>query len=103
MTGKVTTMASLKSSWREYRREAPGLLVAFVIALVLIGGIWAVWQTYADHTIIGSGDVWTVTGMLGLNVFLILWTIRREIFASYLLLGATILLELLVITFLYLS
>ncbi len=64
--------------------------------------MWLMWLNYADPTIVTRTSVWITTGLIILNCVLALWSLRREAYASYLLLGATIVIELLAISFLYL-
>lgn len=84
------------------QHEARGFVAGSTAAILLAIAMWYMWQNRTDHTITTISSPATTTALVLLNLALAFWSIRREPFASYLLLGTTIILELLALVFMYL-
>lgn len=83
------------------RQQNTWFIIGYGLAIVLIGLIWFIWQRYGDHELITPLNLGVTSGLIGLNLFLTLVALPRDAYASFLLLGATVVGEGLVITFLY--
>ncbi|MBI4175542.1 hypothetical protein HY523_02900 [Candidatus Berkelbacteria bacterium] len=86
---------------RSIREQRFGVFASFLVVLVFAIALWSVWQAYSDPLQFPARNLWIADGLIALNLLLAAWTLTRERFASLLLLGATLVFEILVMIFLY--
>ena len=83
------------------REQRFGFFVGYVFAIMFGVIIWWVWDQFSDPEQFPARVLWIADGLILLNLILCAGTLRRERLAGLLLLGATLVFEILLMTFLY--
>ncbi len=93
-------IASMKNYWQFIRAQALAFWLTVGAILVASGLNWYVWQTIGEHQLVPAVNLWILYVLVLTNLSLVFWLLPRERFASLLLLGATLVGELLTLVFL---
>ena len=88
--------------FKTVRQQGPWY--SLVLAASLVAGVFSfsIWHQFGADRTIPVLYLWVAHGLGLLNLSLSLYTLDREAFASYLLIGTTLLYEIFVLIFLYL-